>query len=80
MFSPTAARALVARVRKDNRNLEKELAYQEHMQKEAPGALTVTEHGHGPPDSHGAPRHHSPESTGGACATPSPPAHTPHDD
>ena len=41
MFSPTAARALVARTRNDNRSLERELAYQEHMQKESPGELKL---------------------------------------
>jgi hypothetical protein len=46
-FSPTAARAFVARARGDNRALERELAYQEHMQKESPGTLTVGGHAHG---------------------------------
>ena len=43
-FSPTAARSLVARVRGDNRALEAEIAYQERMQKESPGTLTVGGH------------------------------------
>jgi DNA-directed RNA polymerase subunit RPC12/RpoP len=51
-LSPTAARSLVARVRGDNRALEAEIAYQERMQKESPGTLTVGGHGHahGPGD------------------------------
>ena len=45
MFSATAQRALVARVRGDNRALDAELSYQERTQKEAPGTLAVTGHG-----------------------------------
>ena len=45
MFSATAQRALVARVRGDNRSLDAELSYQERTQKEAPGTLAVTDHG-----------------------------------
>jgi len=55
-LSPTAARSLVARVRGDNRALDRELAYQERMQKEAPGVLTVG--GHAPGHAHG---HHDNE-------------------
>lgn len=54
-LSPTAARSLVARVRGDSRALDRELAYQERMQREAPGVLTVG--GHAPA------HHHEDEST-----------------
>jgi hypothetical protein len=81
MFSPTAARSLVARVRKDNRSLDKELAYQEHMQKDAPGALTVGEHGCG----HSIGDGHEPSKSGksaepvsGSAPTSSPTAETTH--
>jgi len=48
-LSPTAARSLVARVRGDNRALDRELAYQERMQRDAPGLLTVGGHAHPTP-------------------------------
>jgi hypothetical protein len=53
MFTPTAQRALVARVRGDNRALDAELAYQERMQKEVPGTLAVTDHGCSAHEHHG---------------------------
>jgi hypothetical protein len=58
-LSPTAARSLVARLRGDNRALEREIAYQERMQKEAPGTLTVGGHGPTAPGApHDAGHHH----------------------
>ena len=81
MFSPTAARALVARVRKDNQTLEKELAYQEHMQKEAPGTLSVGGDGCGHSIGHG----HEPSTSAdsaqparGPAPTSAPTAHPSH--
>jgi hypothetical protein len=71
MFSPTAQRALVARVRGDNRSLDAELSYQERMQKEAPGTLTVTDHGCSAHEHHDTAQHTT--STAGGDHTSTPP-------
>ena len=78
MFSPTAQRALVARVRRDNRALDAELAYQEHAQKEAPGTLTVGGHGCSGHAQHEA-SDHSSDSAAAAPALPSTPPSPPTD-
>lgn len=64
-LSPTAGRALVARVRGDNRALEAEIAYQERVQKESPGTLTVGGHAHASGDHAVAHHDHQASTTGG---------------
>jgi len=70
-MTPDAARTWVARARKDNRALERELAYQERTLKENPGkVLEPVSHTHGHGHGHGHDTSPAPGSGSGTSPAP----------
>ncbi|MGQ0481944.1 MAG: hypothetical protein ACT4O0_13115 [Pseudonocardia sp.] len=72
-MTPDAARTWVARARRDNRALERELAHQERTLKENPGkVLEPVSHTHGPTHGHGHGHGRSPGPGAGTGTSPAP--------